>query len=707
MTTRLMRELVGINIGNTGPEVWDNVAWGNDPQEVDEFGSSAGVDGVGNITRDMGSKEDEDDDNLRTTKKPGGARDLMVSTTINVLCYARNQQVNAFQGINAYFNFASNTSKRTMEVNKKLGFGVTYEATVGMMVRIGEASKESYMVKARKHPYVLFFDNMNYMVNVKTVLLSNRAHMKNYTVGYVYFTREDSWKRIIGSAAGDIAGCFLPGSWINRNIEGFSAKDIVVRKTMYEYLKLVSRVHVIDVLKKYHPISIERYLQRLRKQELRWKAQMGKEEQEGVIDQSVASGIAENSGNTRKRKLRDVDANIRRLDSLSKISAIYELPVQMTDINTLPIIKLNEAVIFDMIQILKLLCEEIGLEFDSTLKEVLIMVKGDWLTVRNIVRAIYERIEELVPVKSFSWIEPVIGLFHLQMNVLHMNMSAHWGRVEDPGLVQRFVVMLGHNRVDSKAKDFRSSNQLYNELLDAHILAKLTVLVDGDLDGRIEAECLRKPSTENWGQMPDVVGDLDLRVERDFVYENTSLFIQHGLIYREYTSAVKAGDPGRIQNILEVWETHFQATGQMNYGQEMIHMMFCLRRGWSEQFRRFWMEHCLSQTMDSKFDIQKMQDVMIRDSVFEKTYGRNKWREHDTELISQSKDLYNEGMARMLNGVPIAKYVRKCCSRWSSGVGSYMDTEQGEEIENEDQGEEGFSNHGIDMFDIDLLEDEM
>ncbi|KAF8414654.1 hypothetical protein EV426DRAFT_579164 [Tirmania nivea] len=629
MTTRLMRELVGINIGNTGPEVWDNVAWGNDPQEVDEFGSSAGVDGVGNITRDMGSKEDEDDDNLRTTKKPGGARDLMVSTTINVLCYARNQQ--------QYIN------KRTMEVNKKLGFGVTYEATVGMMVRIGEASKESYMVKARKHPYVLFFDNMNYMV----------------------------------------------------------------RKTMYEYLKLVSRVHVIDVLKKYHPISIERYLQRLRKQELRWKAQMGKEEQEGVIDQSVASGIAENSGNTRKRKLRDVDANIRRLDSLSKISAIYELPVQMTDINTLPIIKLNEAVIFDMIQILKLLCEEIGLEFDSTLKEVLIMVKGDWLTVRNIVRAIYERIEELVPVKSFSWIEPVIGLFHLQMNVLHMNMSAHWGRVEDPGLVQRFVVMLGHNRVDSKAKDFRSSNQLYNELLDAHILAKLTVLVDGDLDGRIEAECLRKPSTENWGQMPDVVGDLDLRVERDFVYENTSLFIQHGLIYREYTSAVKAGDPGRIQNILEVWETHFQATGQMNYGQEMIHMMFCLRRGWSEQFRRFWMEHCLSQTMDSKFDIQKMQDVMIRDSVFEKTYGRNKWREHDTELISQSKDLYNEGMARMLNGVPIAKYVRKCCSRWSSGVGSYMDTEQGEEIENEDQGEEGFSNHGIDMFDIDLLEDEM
>ena len=36
-----------------------------------------------------------------------------------------------------------------------------------------------------------------------------------------------------------------------------------------------------------------------------------------------------------------------------------------------------------------------------------------------------------------------------------------------------------------------------------------------------------------------------------------------------------------------------QATSQTNYAQEMIHVLFCLKKAWSPEFYRFWLEHCL------------------------------------------------------------------------------------------------------------------
>ena len=148
------------------------------------------------------------------------------------------------------------------------------------------------------------------------------------------------------------------------------------------------------------------------------------------------------------------------------------------------------------------------------------------------------------------------------MNVLRMNLSAHWGRVEDPSSVRKFVAMFGRNRVDAKAKDFRAANQLYNELLDGHILVKFKHLVHENGEANLEKK-LEK------GDWLHIVDDLVVEVmnparvecmreedkelaERDLAYENATLFIQHGLVYREYTSAIKAADPGHIEKVLEM-----------------------------------------------------------------------------------------------------------------------------------------------------------
>lgn len=45
------------------------------------------------------------------------------------------------------------------------------------------------------------------------------------------------------------------------------------------------------------------------------------------------------------------------------------------------------------------------------------MFHRDYLTVRNITRAMMHRAIEPHPVIRFQWIEPVTGLLHLQMNV--------------------------------------------------------------------------------------------------------------------------------------------------------------------------------------------------------------------------------------------------------------------------------------------------
>ena len=71
-------------------------------------------------------------------------------------------------------------------------------------------------------------------------------------------------------------------------------------------------------------------------------------------------------------------------DHLPAIVPIYPLEVAQSDIHTLPVMALNEALISDNIEIIIWICVDIGLELDGLLEEALVMLKGDWLTIRNI-----------------------------------------------------------------------------------------------------------------------------------------------------------------------------------------------------------------------------------------------------------------------------------------------------------------------------------
>lgn len=82
------------------------------------------------------------------------------------------------------------------------------------------------------------------------------------------------------------------------------------------------------------------------------------------------------------------------------------------DVLPLPTLANNEATISGTIDIVQELAERLELT-DEVVRDKLILLKGDLMTIRNYRRAIFRRQTELLPLNRYSWLEPVAGLFHL------------------------------------------------------------------------------------------------------------------------------------------------------------------------------------------------------------------------------------------------------------------------------------------------------
>lgn len=172
--------------------------------------------------------------------------------------------------------------------------------------------------------------------------------------------------------------------------------------------------------------------------------------------------------------------------------------------------------------------------------------------------------------------------------------------------------MLGKPTITSpKPKDFRTYNQFFNELLDAHVITLAAELM---FCKSVEDfhESLR---TSDWRALIFSIVDIIIPLEhgfsavrrlrcdqegepiaahgRDITHENFVLFVQQGLVYRDFDTAVSAGDTGRIEHILSIWTTQLHGTQNINYPREMVHLMACLQKVWSPTLRDLWRRNCL------------------------------------------------------------------------------------------------------------------
>lgn len=81
--------------------------------------------------------------------------------------------------------------------------------------------------------------------------------------------------------------------------------------------------------------------------------------------------------------------------------------------------------------------------------------------------------------------------------------------------------------------------------------------------------------------------------ERDRVYENAMLFLQHGLVYRDFCDATRYGDSGRVKNCLTFFMLWFQGSKYGNYAGELLHLVACLNHVWSADMRESWYQNVL------------------------------------------------------------------------------------------------------------------
>lgn len=86
--------------------------------------------------------------------------------------------------------------------------------------------------------------------------------------------------------------------------------------------------------------------------------------------------------------------------------------------------------------------------------------------------ALHRRKVELEPAMRFGWVEPVAGLFHLQMNVLKMLMHAFEGELAGESFgVRRFAGMLRRQGISKEIKDFHACDEFFRNLGDGYIIA--------------------------------------------------------------------------------------------------------------------------------------------------------------------------------------------------------------------------------------------
>lgn len=99
--------------------------------------------------------------------------------------------------------------------------------------------------------------------------------------------------------------------------------------------------------------------------------------------------------------------------------------LEKADLLTLPILAYNKGTILGTIDIIQELAERLELT-NEVIRDKIIFIKGDLITVQNCCRAIYRRKDKLLLLDRFQWLEPVAGLFHLQMNLLSMLIEKFW-----------------------------------------------------------------------------------------------------------------------------------------------------------------------------------------------------------------------------------------------------------------------------------------
>ena len=99
------------------------------------------------------------------------------------------------------------------------------------------------------------------------------------------------------------------------------------------------------------------------------------------------------------------------------------------------------------------------------------MLKSDLLTVKNATQTIYRKQDGPTSLHQFVWLEPITGLFHLQMNVLKFIFEKLLGGPNDRSTIGLYSSILKRKNIAKKMKNFHACDDFFRLLVEAHVIA--------------------------------------------------------------------------------------------------------------------------------------------------------------------------------------------------------------------------------------------
>ncbi|KAF9276337.1 hypothetical protein BGZ74_003686, partial [Mortierella antarctica] len=99
-----------------------------------------------------------------------------------------------------------------------------------------------------------------------------------------------------------------------------------------------------------------------------------------------------------------------------------------------------------------------------------IVIAGDMLTVTRIESLQGEKEEDVTAFDRMEWAVPVLGLFHLQMNICNTILVTHFGNENTRGSLASFEQLLGRKRVNPESSDHHAKDEFLQHVFDAMVL---------------------------------------------------------------------------------------------------------------------------------------------------------------------------------------------------------------------------------------------
>ncbi|KAJ6557141.1 hypothetical protein B0H10DRAFT_2121103 [Mycena sp. CBHHK59/15] len=325
------------------------------------------------------------------------------------------------------------------------------------------------------------------------------------------------------------------------------------------------------------------------------------------------------------------------LDAMQPVSPNI-ITVHKTPIHPLPSMEIDENSITGNIEVVDAINKALGLNADDPeyLKYIKI-IAGDQLTIARQRSILTVRLGH--ESGSHAWRNIVLmpGLFHAKIADSHGMLETHFGKANagtrSPGSLGFHNTVLDRLPITlTSLPPFRTCRDLIMVSLYARVLHCLLLVAGKDsLDDYTS-------SVNSWAVIvghaqalysrfadPDVVQELrEQRIpdERkrdadaaaakkgaskgtkaddplphvkkgDMVFENAILFLRDALLTREFTDAVKAGDSGRVVNILRLWVFSYRGSGRSKYAHEMLHLLHNLISVWTKELRHVILQNWL------------------------------------------------------------------------------------------------------------------